>query len=142
MKKKPIKSLLFDVSQQDQINNRANPKLLRVLLSEQTTRLDFGYVATAYYHKGGWITISPDTYLQIKGSPERYLFKEAEGIALAPEKLNFESNKDYQFFSLYFEALPSGNLVFDMIENYLGTPNDFNYYGIELRLEDGVEVVS
>jgi len=29
-----------------------------------------------------------------------------------------------------------------MIENYLGTPNDFNYYGIELRLEDGVEVVS
>jgi hypothetical protein len=114
--------------------------LLRVLLSEQTTRLDFGYVATAYYHKGGWITISPDTYLQIKGSPERYLFKEAEGIALAPEKLNFESNKDYQFFSLYFEALPSSNLVFDMIENYLGTPNDFNYYGIELRLEDGVEV--
>jgi hypothetical protein len=142
MKKKPIKSLLFDVSQQDQINNRANPKLLRVLLSEQTTRLDFGYVATAYYHKGGWITISPDTYLQIKGSPERYLFKEAEGIALAPEKLNFESNKDYQFFSLYFEALPGGNLVFDMIEHYPGTPNDFNYYGIELRLEDGVEVVS
>ena len=138
--KKPTKSLLFDVSKQDQAKNRANPRLLRVLLSEQTTRLDFGYVATAYYHKGGWITISPDTYLQIKGSPERYLFKEAEGIALAPEKLNFESNKDYQFFSLYFEALPSGNLVFDMIEHYLGTPNDFNYYGIELRLEDGVEL--
>ena len=56
MKKKPIKSLLFDVSQQDQINNRANPKLLRVLLSEQTTRLDFGYVATAYYHKGGSVS--------------------------------------------------------------------------------------
>jgi hypothetical protein len=138
--KKPTKSLLFDVSQQNQINNRANPKLLRVLMSEQTTRLDFGYVATAYYHKGGWITISPDTYLQIKGSTKRYLFKEAEGIALAPEKLNFESTKDYQFFSLYFEALPSGNLVFDMIEHYPGTPNDFNCYGIELRLEDGVVV--
>jgi hypothetical protein len=138
--KKPTKSLLFDVSKQDQAKNRANPRLLRVLLSEQTTRLDFGYVATAYYHKGGWITISPDTYLQIKGSPERYLFKEAEGIALAPEKLNFESNKDYQFFSLYFEALPDTNLVFDMIEHYPGTPNDFNYYGIELSLEDGVEV--
>jgi hypothetical protein len=138
--KKPTKSLLFDVSKQDQAKNRTNPRLLRVLLSEQTTRLDFGYVATAYYHKGGWITISPDTYLQIQGSPERYLFKEAEGIALAPEKLNFESTKDYQFFSLYFEALPGSNLVFDMIENYPGTPNDFNCYGIELRLEDGVEV--
>jgi hypothetical protein len=138
--KKPTKSLLFDVSKQDQAKNRANPRLLRVLLSEQTTRLDFGYVATAYYHKGGWITISPDTYLQIKGSTKRYLFKEAEGIALAPEKLNFESTKDYQFFSLYFEALPGGNLVFDMIEHYPGTPNDFNCYGIELRLEDGVEV--
>ncbi len=140
--KKPTKSLLFDVSKQDQAKNRTNPRLLRVLLSEQTTRLDFGYVATAYYHKGGWITISPDTYLQIKGSPERYLFKEAEGIALAPEKLNFESTKDYQFFSLYFEALPGSNLVFDMIEHYPGTPNDFNCYGIELRLDDGVEVVS
>lgn len=140
--KKPTKSLLFDVSKQDQAKNRTNPRLLRVLLSEQTTRLDFGYVATAYYHKGGWITISPDTYLQIKGSPERYLFKEAEGIALAPEKLNFESTKDYQFFSLYFEALPGSNLVFDMIEHYPSTPNDFNCYGIELRLEDGVEVVS
>jgi hypothetical protein len=138
--KKTQNALLFDVSKQDQAKNRTNPRLLRVLLSEQTTRLDFGYVATAYYHKGGWITISPDTYLQIKGSTERYLFKEAEGIALAPEKLNFESTKDYQFFSLYFEALPGGNLVFDMIEHYPGTPNDFNYYGIELRLEDGVDV--
>jgi hypothetical protein len=38
------------------------------------------------------------------------------------------------------EALPQQDRTFDMIEHYPGTPNDFNYYGIELRLEDGVEV--
>jgi len=139
--KKPTKSLLFDVSKQDQAKNRANPRLLRVLLSEQTTRLDFGYVATAYYHKGGWITISPETYLQVNGDTKRYLLKEASGIAQAPVKLEFKSTKDYQFFSLHFEALPQQDLTFDMIENLHGDHTDFNYTGIEIRLKDGVEVL-
>ena len=142
--KKPTKDLLFDVSEQDQANmnaiEHANPRLLRVVLSEQTTRLDFGYVTTTYYHKGGWITIAPNTYLEVHGDPKRYLLKEASGIAIAPNKIKFKSTKDYQFFSLYFEALPKENLVFDMTKKYKGNANDFNYFGIELRLKNGVEV--
>jgi hypothetical protein len=135
---KQIKDLLFHASAS---SGKDNPTLLRVVLGEQTTRLDFGYVASNYYFKGGWITISPETYLQVKGDTKRYLLKEASGIAQAPVKLEFKSTKDYQFFSLHFEALPQQDLIFDMIENLHGDHTDFNYFGIEIRLKDGVEVL-
>lgn len=136
--KKTAKDLLFHASAS---SGKDNPTLLRVVLGEQTTRLDFGYVASNYYIKGGWITISPLTFLQIKGDTKRYLLKEAIGISQAPVKLEFKSTKDYQFFSLHFEALPQQDLLFDMIENLHGDHTDFNYFGIEIRLKDGVEVL-
>ncbi len=137
MKKQP-KDLLFHASAS---SGKANPSLLRVILGSQTTRLDFGYAAPFYYIKGGWITIAPDTFLQIKGDIQRYQLKEAIGISQAPVKLKFKSTKDYQFFSLHFEPLPQKDLVFDMIEEPNGTPNDFNYFGIEIKLKDGVVVL-
>ena len=136
--KKQAKDLLFHVNAS---SDEVNPTLLRVILGTQTTRLDFGYAASSYFFKGGWITISPDTFLQVKGDTKPYLLKEAIGIAQAPVKLEFKSTKDYQFFSLHFEPLPQTDLVFDMIEAVNGTPNDFNYYGIEIKLKDGVEVM-
>jgi hypothetical protein len=136
--KKQTKDLLFHASAS---SGKANPSLLRVILGSQTTRLDFGYAAPFYYIKGGWITIAPDTFLQIKGDIQRYQLKEAIGISQAPVKLKFKSTKDYQFFSLHFEPLPQKNLVFDMIEKLNGTPNDFNYYGIEIKLKEGVVVL-
>jgi hypothetical protein len=136
--KKQVKDLLFHVNA---ASGKENPTLLRVILGDQTTRLDFGYIATSYYVKGGWITISPETFLQIQGDTKRYQLKEATGITQAPVKLEFKSTKDYQFFSLHFEALPQSNLVFDMIEEPNGTLNDFNYYGIAIKLKDGVEVL-
>ena len=136
--KQQAKDLLFHVEGQE---GRSNPILLRVVLGAQTTRLDFGYCAPYYYIKGGWITISPETYLQVKGDTKRHLLKEASGIAQAPVKLEFKSTKDYQFFSLHFEALPQQDLTFDMIENLHGDHTDFNYAGIEIRLKDGVEVL-
>lgn len=136
--KKQTKELIFHVSV---ASDRTNPRLLRVVLGTQTTRLDFGYAASHYYEKGGWITISADTYLQINNIPKRYRLKEAIGISQAPVKLNFESTKDYQFFSLHFEALPQANLVFDMIENLHGDHTDFNYEGIEIKLKDAVALL-
>lgn len=136
--KKQVKDLLFHVNA---ASGKENPTLLRVILGDQTTRLDFGYIATSYYVKGGWITIAPDTFLQIKGDIQRYQLKEAIGISQAPVKLKFKSTKDYQFFSLHFEPLPQKDLVFDMIEKLNGTPNDFNYFGIEIKLKEGVVVL-
>ena len=137
MKKQP-QDLLFHASAS---SGKANPSLLRVILGSQTTRLDFGYAAHSYYIKGGWITISPDTFLQIKGDIQRYQLKEAIGISQAPVKLKFKSTKDYQFFSLHFEPLPQKDLVFDMIENLHCDHTDFNYFGIEIVLKEGLEVL-
>jgi len=136
--KNQTKDLLFHVNA---VSGKDNPSLLRVILGAQTTRLDFGYVATSYYIKGGWITIAPETYLQIKGDTKKYQLLDAIGISQAPVKLKFKSTKDFQFFSLHFEALPQTDLIFDMIEKLNGTPNDFNYYGIAIKWKDGVEVL-
>ena len=55
-------SLLFEINEQE----IQNPKMVRVVLTENYTRIDFGYTTPWFYEKGGWITISPDTYLKLK----------------------------------------------------------------------------
>jgi hypothetical protein len=128
---KKNESLLFEIPFLD--TSKQNPMVLRVILSEEFTRIDFGYTTPWYYEKGGWIRISPKTYLQIEGMKEKYLLKDATGISLSPKRVHFESTEDWQFFSLYFEPIPMKDCVLNMIEAEKPTPNDFNYYGIELK---------
>jgi hypothetical protein len=131
------KNILFELPEMD--SEKQNPKLLRVLLTKEFTRLDFGYTTPWYYKKGGWIKISPKTHLQVEGSSEKYGLKEAVGIAIAPKRIDFESTEDWQFFTLYFEPIPQKESIFHMIEAEKPTENDFNFYGIELV--NGVEVI-
>jgi hypothetical protein len=131
------KNLLFEISKRTE--GKQNPKLLRVLLTKEFTRLDFGYTTPWYYKKGGWIKISPKTHLLVEGSPEKYELKEAVGIAIAPKRIDFESTEDWQFFTLYFEPIPQKDGIIHMIEAEKPTENDFNFYGIELV--KGVEVI-
>ncbi len=133
------KNLLFEIPKRKE--GKQNPTLLRVLLTKEFTRLDFGYTTPWYYEKGGWIKISPKTYLQVEGSSEKQGLKEAVGIAISPKRLDFESTQDWQFFSLYFEPIPRTDCVFDMIESDKPTKNDFNYYGVVLNIINGIELV-
>jgi hypothetical protein len=141
--RKEIKKYLPEISASHL--NRENPCLLRVILSEKQTQLDFGYAATDIYIKGGWIRISPDTFLQIKGSEKRYKLTDAVNITIAPNLVEFESKADWCVFSLYFEPIPIKDCIIDMIEEENPTPNDFNFYNIQLHnvigiaLRDGVE---
>ena len=41
-----------------------NPILLRFILNEEYTRVDFGYAAPWIYDKGGWIHIASSTYIK------------------------------------------------------------------------------
>ncbi len=131
------KNILFELPEMD--SEKQNPKLLRVLLTKEFTRLDFGYTTPWYYKKGGWIKISPKTHLRVEGSSEKYGLKEAVGIAIAPKRIDFESTEDWQFFTLYFEPIPQKEGILHMIEAEKPTENDFNFYGIELV--NGVEVI-
>jgi hypothetical protein len=131
------KNLLFEILERTE--GKQNPTLLRVLLTKEFTRLDFGYTTPWYYEKGGWIKISPTTHLLVEGSSEKYGLKEAVGIAIAPKRIDFESTEDWQFFTLYFEPIPQKESILHMIEAEKPTENDFNFYGIELVM--GVEVI-
>jgi hypothetical protein len=133
------KNLLLDIS--DYKSNTDNPQLLRLFVNSEFTRIDLGYNAKWYYEKGGWIDISPQTYLHVLGSEKKYMLKSAEGVPIAPQKNHFESIKDWTCFSLYFEAIPMKNCVINMIEAEKPTPNDFNYYDIVLEMEVAMEII-
>ncbi len=130
-------SFLFDINEKE----IQNPKMLRIVLTENNTRIDFGYTTPWFYEKGGWITISPDTYLQLKDLKRKFILTNTEGIAISPKRLDFESTEDWQFFSLFFEPIPKTDCVFDMIESENPTKNDFNYHGIELNSKNRLELV-
>lgn len=121
--------------------NRENPDLLRIIVSKEQTQLDFGYAALSIYIKGGWIRISPDTFLKIQGSEKRYKLTHAINISIAPNLVEFESTADWCVFSLFFEPIPLKDCTVDLIEEINPSPNDFNFYNIELRNVTAIEVL-
>lgn len=137
--KKRSKRLLIELNEVREPNT--NLVLLRAILDVDFTRIDFGYIATSYFVKGGWIRISPNTYIQIKGDERKYTLTHADNIPIAPEHYHFESSKDWQYFSLYFPPIPQETCSVDIIEAENPDDNDFNYYGIKLDLDNAVEII-
>ena len=77
--------------------------------------------------------------MQVEGSTEKYHLKDTAGITIAPKKVVFKAHKDWQFFTLYFEPIPQRDCVINIIEEEKPSPNDFNYYGIELKMREGIQ---
>ena len=121
-------------------HGESNPILLRISLYPEITKIDFGYVTTDKYNYGGWIKIAPETFIENTATKERFLLTNAVGITLAPAKRNFESNKDWQYFSLYFPAIPQKDCILNIIEKIKGNKNDFNYYNVSLKMENAIEI--
>ena len=119
----------------------SNLVLLRAVLNKEFTRIDFGYIAIDYYVRGGWIRISSETHLRVKGEQIKYVLTHAENIPIAPEQHYFESSKDWQYFSLFFPSIPQHDCVIDIIEEENPDDNDFNYYGIQLDMSAAEEVI-
>lgn len=120
-----------------------NPSLLRITVRENETQIDLGYSAFNIYIKGGWIRIHPDTYLEDTKTRLRYKMVKAEGIPISPKKLEFNTNTDWQYFSLFFEPLPNKDLIIDLIEPDNLHPSDngnnFDFYKIKLNLNEALE---
>ena len=121
---------------------RNNPAVLRVILNENYTQIDFGYVAEWIYIRGGWIRIAPHTFIQVQGSEKRYNMTEAKNITIAPEQHHFESKQDWRVFTLFFEPIPIKDCVIDIIEEEDPEPTDFNFYGIRLTDAKGTEILT
>ena len=121
-------------------HGESNPVLLRINLFPEVTKIDFGYITTDKYINGGWIKISPDTYIENVVTKERFVMTKAIGITVAPALRNFESKKDWQYFSLFFPPIKQKDTLINIIEVLNGNKNDFNYYNIELKMADGIEI--
>ena len=121
-------------------HGESNPILLRINLFPEFTKIDFGYITTDKYNNGGWIKITPDTFIDNVETKERYIMTYAVGITVAPAKRNFESNKDWQYFSLFFPPIKQKDILINIIEKIKGNKNDFNYYNVQLKMQDGIEI--
>lgn len=138
MKKSTDKKYLFNLPQYEA--GKENAKLLRIVLSPTYTKVDFGYSTMWYYIKGGWVRISKDTFLKIKNSDEKLVLLKADNIPVAPTQHHFKSNKDWLYFSLYFPPIPLNDCKMDLIESEKGTTDDFNYFDIDLKIKEAVEI--
>ena len=110
-------------------HGESNPILLRISLFRELTKIDFGYITSEKYIIEDVIT------------KERYTLTNAVGITVAPAKRNFESKKDWQYFSLFFPPIKQKDTVINIIEKVKGNKNDFNYYNITLKMADAIEMI-
>ena len=137
--KKAKKSVVFHFHFNGHSNS--NPKIVRIQLYPEYTKVDFGYTAREIYYRGGWIRMASDTFIEIIETGERFTLINAENIPLAPIHHYFESKKDWRYYSLFFPPIPMQDCTINIIEVENGTPNDFNYYNLPLRMEEGMELL-
>jgi len=135
MKTKKIipKNTGYIISDPEHSKANHNIQLLRITVTNTETKVDFGYQATSYYIKGGWIKISPQTFIRPKGSNKAFILTNATNIPYGPEKLHFNSSIEWRYFSLYFPKLPEGVEEIDLIEKELGDHTEFNFFNIKLN---------
>ena len=114
---------------------KTNPVIMRIILNDQFTRIDFGYCAPWISVRGGWIRIAQHTYIQVQGSDKKYVLIEAKNIPLAPEVFEFESKEDWRVFTLYFKPIPIKSCNINIIEEENPTKNDFNFYGVSVNVD-------
>ena len=136
---KNIKTKIINLNREG--HGESNPTLLRIILHPDYTKIDFGYSAIEIFQSGGWIRIDPFTFIEIIELNQRLTLVRAVGIPLSPIHLSFESNKDWQYYSLYFPPIPQKNCTLNIIEIEKGTLNDFNYYNIAINMTDALEIL-
>lgn len=128
-------------------------QLLRITISDQGTKIDFGYQA-GEFDAGEWIHIKPETFIRCKEMGEsiaesfkpkkiqaKYFLIKATNIPFGPAKHHFNSSIEWRYFSLYFPRLPEGTRSFDLIEKEFGDKNEFNFYNIRLDEEEKMSMI-
>jgi len=140
-KKTALKNLIWHKPPMQ--NGLQNPSIFRITVRENETQVDMGYSAYNIYINGGWIRINAHSYLLDIISGLKYKMTKAVGIPIAPEKLEFKTKTDWQYFSLLFEPLPKQNLLINLIEpnNLVNSDHgdNFAFFRIELNLEEALE---
>jgi len=151
MKKSPKSYLFSNVPNEGRSDN---PKLLRITITPTHTKVDFGYSTfKSIYTNGGWIQISPETYILSLGNKQKFKLINTKGISLSPNKHYFESLRDWQYYSLYFEAIPFEDGQYNIIEpEFMGDKEELeavnhvsggncDFYNIEIEVRKGMQIM-
>ena len=133
------KTVLFTLNKKG--HTKSNPDLLRITMDANYTKIDFGYTAKEKYENGGWIRIEKNTFVEICETGKRYVLTQAIGIPINPVHHYFESKKEWRYYSLLFPPIPLADCTLNIIEKENGKANDFNYYDIDIKMENGIEVI-
>ncbi len=87
--------------------------IIRVLFNKEFTKIDFGFDSNRIqYINGDQILVSPDVFLKTR--TEEYQLISARIF----KKPFFQIDKDYQYFSMLFEAIDEDIDGFDIIDNF------------------------
>ncbi len=116
-------------------NKNKRITILRVVIDDEYTRVDFLYWSLKNNNMGKWIQIEKDCFIKALNSDTKLKLIKTENIAVSPNKSFFRSKLNLLNFSLYFPPLPKGVLVFDLIEKDTTNENYFNFYKINLKVE-------
>jgi hypothetical protein len=109
-------------------------------VNDELTRIDFFYISSRLYHKGGWIQMYPTCYIRPHGTDLKLQLIKAEGIPIAPTKFHFQCQGQAHSYSLYFPSLPKGTTMIDVIERDGNFPNDFNFFSVSVRENLPIEI--
>jgi len=106
----------------------------KVEFTENNTIIYLKHYADNEYANGGWVSISKDTYIKIKGHSTKLKLIKANGIPISPEKHQYSNKGDELTFELIFPKIEN-NQIIDLIECE-GKNNCFNFYNISLNKND------
>jgi len=122
-------------------NASSNPTLLRLIWTNESLQIDFGYPTRSIYINGGWVNFGANAYLENVKNGKKYRLLSADNIVLSPDKVEFDYNKARLFFSIRFESIPLEEAVYNLFESDGRTENDFFYTGIHFNPKDLLEVI-
>lgn len=116
-----------------QFSKSKSVTVLRVVIDEEFTRVDFLYWAIKNYNNWKSISIESDCFIRELNSDIKLKLIKAENIPVSPYKRFLKNNLKLLNFSLYFPPLPKNVLVFDLVEKETKNENYFNFYKINLN---------
>jgi hypothetical protein len=124
--------VVFNPKYRDNKNKRIT--ILRVVIDEEFTRVDFLYWSLKNNNMGKWIQIEKDTYIKALNCDKKLKLIKTENIGVSPNKSFFKTKLNLLNFTLYFPPLPKDVVAFDLIEKDTTNENYFNFHKINLKV--------
>jgi len=107
--------------------------IMRIVLTEDYTKIDFIHYPDKKYINGGWVQIQRNMFIRTLGSKDKLTLLKAINIPIAPNKHWYKSVHECLYFTLLFPSIPKSTTHIDIIEIEGGDSTFFNFYGVSMN---------